>query len=141
MRHFAKACFLFLLLAMTGFVGCNSASTVTGKVTLDNAPLPAGEVMFHPSTQGALAVGSVVNGSYEMATGQSDKIEPGDYRVTVIATALPATGLTTGYDGRPTESVGERLTPDIYADPATTPLKATVKPGANSIDFDLKSQP
>lgn len=140
MSHFVRSSCV-ILLALVGFVGCNSAATVTGKITLDNAPLPTGEVTFYPSAQGALAIGSVANGSYELAIGQSDKIEPGDYRVTVIATGLPAEGLTIGPDGRPTETVGERLTPEVYADPATTPLKATVKPGANSLDFDLKTQP
>ena len=140
MSHSARTCCL-ILLALVGIVGCDSSATVTGKITLDNAPLPTGEVTFYPSAQGALAIGTVVNGSYELAIGQSDKIEPGDYRVTVVATGIPAAGLTTGADGRPTETVGERLTPDIYADSATTPLKATVKPGANSLDFDLKTQP
>jgi hypothetical protein len=134
--------FVFLFGAvLTLALGCDNGATVRGRVTQNGQPLPTGEIMFHPSAQGAIPIGSVVNGEYELATGQSDQVEKGDYRVTIEAKAPPEEGLVVGPGGQMTEAVGKRLTPDVYANPATTPLKATVKAGRNALDFDLKSAP
>jgi hypothetical protein len=120
-------------------VGCGGESTVHGKVTFNGAPLDNGEVMFHPGAQGALAIGSITKGSYELSTGQSDKVAQGTYKVTIVAnekvTEAPAVN-----PANPTmEYVPKRLTPDVYADEKTTPLTAEVKPGSNTFNFDLKS--
>ena len=133
---------LFLgMIACTLTVGCSSSSTVSGTVNLDGKPLPTGEVMFHPVGDGAMAVGTVTNGRFQMSTGQSDEVAPGSYKVTVIAveTLTPEQlEQATGPNGM--EATGKRITPNLYADANTSPLTAEVKAGSNSFPFELTSQ-
>lgn len=131
-------CFFAVILTFAG--GCSNSATVTGSVSVDGKALTMGEVIFHP-TKGSLAIGSIVEGKYQLSTGQVDQVEPGEYVVTVNARELPTTELATDAQGNVTEAVGKLLTPEIYTDPATSPLKASVKPGANQFDFDLKTPP
>lgn len=131
---------VWMFVALIALCGCNSKARVNGAVTLDGKALESGEVMFHPTAQGALAVGTIENGSYALSTGQSDDVEPGTYKATIIATGKPPEGLQTDANGQQMEAVGARLTPEIYADPKTTPFEFTVKAGSQRIDLPLKSQ-
>lgn len=98
--------------------------------------------MFHPVSDGPMSIGSIVNGNYVMATGQSDNVEPGSYDVTIIAVEmLTPEQLEAATGPNAMEAVGKRLTPDIYADTNTSPLKAEVKAGHNTFNFDLRSSP
>lgn len=126
-----------LLLTLVLCVGCNSSSTASGTVTFNGQPLETGEVLFHPTTEGAIATGTILKGNFEMSTGQDATLAAGSYKVTVTANEKPDFAKI-GAEGA--EFVPKRLTPEIYANPTTTPLKAEVKPGANKFTFDLSSQ-
>jgi hypothetical protein len=118
---------LLLLLA-----GCGAhESAVTGKVTLDDAPLTSGTVAFYPSNGGAAAYGSIQpNGSYTLETGASGGLAAGEYAVTVVATTPPQPGF----------QFGKLLSPERYNNIKTSDLKFTVKVGSNKIDLPLHSK-
>ena len=70
---------------------------VTGKVTLDGAPLDFGSITFSPKSANATSSGAViVNGEYSIP--ESKGLPPGEYAVRINATsaakssAIPAEG-------------------------------------------------
>jgi hypothetical protein len=80
------------------------------------------------------------DGRYALQTGAERGLAPGDYTVTVAANATPEEATKMGFKvGR--EGIMPLLTPPKYADVTTSPLKATVKPGAQEIDLVLEPQP
>jgi len=131
------------LLVWACITGCNGTSaTVSGTVTLDGEPVEGspelyGTVSFYREDgSGAPAVGIIKSaGSYTLATGSQQRLEPGKYNVAVSVKKIhpPAEpgGLT-----RP-----ERVSPEKYSKPATSGLAREVKPGNNTFDFALSSQP
>jgi len=124
-----------LLLCASG-CGASMGATVSGKVTLDGAPLTTGNVMFTPTGQGPAAGGTInPSGVYEITTGTEEGLPPGEYKVTVVATkpAPPAAP-----DKPPPPPIP--ITPAKYGRPETTDLKHTVKSGINVIDLELKSK-
>ncbi len=134
-------CCVCLFALASVFLGCNSSSTVSGRISVDGTALESGEVMFHPEAQGAIAIGSVVNGTYTLSTGQSDEVAAGEYKVTVVAHEKVDPAEVAGRSEAGMEYAPKRITPEIYADVSTTPLSAEVKAGANRFNFELKSQP
>src|SRR5215813_12654149 len=79
------------LVACTG-LGCGSDGfvPVTGIVLLDNRPLAAGSIVFHPdetkgNTSLHLPAGEVKDGKYELWTNRHRGAPPGAYKVVVIA--------------------------------------------------------
>jgi hypothetical protein len=82
-----------------------------GKVTFKGKPVAEGKLAFHPDG-GKPVVADIKGGAYS-AKG----VPLGQFWVTV-------------------ESAG---VPRRYADPKTTPLRAEVKKGKNTLDFDLKN--
>jgi hypothetical protein len=131
-RILIPLCFL-----LAAFAGCGSqlGATVSGKVTLDGAPLTSGDVMFTPTGKGPAAGGSIdSSGSYQLATGTDSGLPPGEYKVTVVATkpAPPAAA-----NQPPPAPIP--ITPPKYGRPETTDLKVTVAAGSNTIDLTLKS--
>ena len=111
-----------------------------GVVKLAGAPLETGVVTFTPTTSGPSAYGAITaGGRYELKTGASGGLELGDYVVTVAANATPeqaaAMGIKVGREG-----IMPLLTPTVYADTKTSPLKVTVKAGRQELDFDLEKQ-
>lgn len=118
-----------LLLALAG-CGSPHESSISGKVTIDGKPLATGTVTFHPLGGGAAAYGLIrPDGEYAISTGAEKGLAAGEYAVTVVATTPPAPG----------HDFGELLASAQYGTVERTPLRATVKPGINRIDFDLKS--
>lgn len=113
--------------------GCGRpGASVEGTVTLDGSPLPAARVTFHPDSPGPVAYGlSLDDGSYCLKTGaRQSGLAPGGYRVTVFALEAVA-----GAE----EKVGPLLTPPVYGDPATTPLRCQVDAGLNRVPLALES--
>lgn len=122
-------------------VGCGGRpATVAGVVKMAGAPLENGVVTFTPVKGGPSAYGTITaGGRYELKTGAGRGLELGDYVVTVAANATPEQAAALGFKvGR--EGIMPLLTPLKYADTATSPLKATVKPGSQDLDFDLEKR-
>jgi hypothetical protein len=113
---------------------------VSGTLTLDGQPLAASDtvrvtIMFYPEGGGAPAAALAdTNGRYELSTGGQMGIAQGRYVAVVSATdsSSDAAG------GAPRKKI---ITPVKYADPKQSGLVADVKPGNNTIDFALESQP
>jgi hypothetical protein len=118
--------------------GCSQSETVavTGTVTLNGKPADQAEVMFNPK-QGRLATGVTdANGRFILSTAKpSDGAMPGDYVITLAEYYPP--------DKPPALPKGGGLLPSRfppkYADPAKSPLTATVERGKkNDFQFDVK---
>jgi hypothetical protein len=130
---------VLLISLVTG--GCGGrAATVNGTVTLDGAPVEGSPDLygtvsfFREDGGGAPAVGIIGGGGhYDVATGGSKGLEPGNYMVAVSVKKIlpPATpgGLT-----RP-----QRISPAKMTKPEESGLRADVKSGSNTFNFDLTS--
>jgi hypothetical protein len=64
-------------------LGCGAPSTaaLTGKVTLDGAPVTAGNIVFLPQGEGPKAAAAIVEGNYTIPAEVG--LKPGVYRVEV----------------------------------------------------------
>ncbi len=120
-----------------GLGGCGGVheSNVSGKVSLDGQPLNTGNVTFYPSQGGAAVYSRIgANGAYQLKTGDTFGLKPGEYKVTVVATENPP--VVKG--GTP--PIGKVITPRKYGELQETDLVFTVGPGDNTIDLRLTSQ-
>ena len=112
---------------------------VRGGVFFRDRPAPGATVVFHPvaSTDPKAPRPSGVvaaDGTFTLSTFALDDGAPaGDYVVAIVwLTPAPATATASA-------ERGNRL-PQVYADPKSSPLRATVKEGPNVLDpFKLKS--
>jgi len=113
-------------------VGCGGepTATVTGKVTIDGRPVANLEVSFNPKEAGTgtTALGFTdADGNYKLSyPGGKTKIPVGEYTVSIV----------------PAETDEAQSRPPVIIPPCyntATKLTASVKPGANTIDFPLKS--
>jgi hypothetical protein len=124
---------------------------------LAGKPVTTGAVWFYPAASGRPAIGEIgSDGRYTLATfAPADGALLGEHRVVIesreinrtlapapkAAADLPAD--LPDYVRRELESsmpIREKVTwfvPEVYAATATSPLRADVKPGQNTIDFDL----
>ncbi len=121
-----------VLLAVAGCGGPDLAP-VSGKITVGGQPVSRGSVTFMPDqdkgTSGKVAVGDIqADGSYSLQTFDSDDgALVGHHRVIV-----GGRGLEDAENMAPDPSI-----PPRYANPTQSGLTAEVKPGTNTIDFDL----
>ena len=121
-------------------VGCGRRAEVSGVVTLDGKPLPAGVVTFSPANAGPSGYGAIAaDGSYTVQLGSSQGLPPGEYVVTVAANAAAAAGGTPG-PGPLSDAITPLMTPQRYADPALSPLRATLKSGTQQLPLVLRSE-
>jgi hypothetical protein len=116
------------------FVGCSGTqlAKVTGRVTLDGAPLADGVVTFEPAagTAGPEFSGMLSNGEYKVAK----EVLPGDYAIKIRS--WQKTGrIVKSPHGEMTDEIVNAI-PERYWGPKTE-LSAHLKPGANTIGFDL----
>ncbi len=119
---------------------------VSGRVTYQGRPLTTGRIAFQPE-QGRPAIGDIgPDGTYRLTTFEpGDGALPGHYRVTVESMRVTGTVApppkSLAEEGRSKSRQGrhavEWLAPEKYARLPSTPLTAEVKPGPNSINFDL----
>ncbi|MBX3398447.1 MAG: carboxypeptidase regulatory-like domain-containing protein [Gemmataceae bacterium] len=93
MKRAATLCGLFFLLLVTG--GCGSGFVpVSGKVTLDGAPVAGAQVTFvTESGDKAFSGGTNEAGDFEITSGPHKGVPAGNYKVTVIK--APAFGSST----------------------------------------------
>jgi hypothetical protein len=136
MKRFVCACVLVGLAAIAGCGGDGASGvTVSGTVTLDNAPLETGMITFLPSDgKGASAGATITNGKYRT------KIEPGPKKVSIISEKV------IGQTPRdPADPTGEQITqtqqiiPPQYNDQTTLTLDVPAG-GKNDADFTLTSK-
>jgi len=159
-----------ILIVVPVVVGCGGPKGlpvcyVEGIVTLDGKPLEGALVSFYPEVSGEntrTAAGySDASGKYTLT---SDGGEPqkgalaGDYVVTISLQTVEATGAPTvpavdvstmsspigdsrgPSGGSSSQAKRTDITPKVYADVSTSPLKAPVKKGKNNIPFEITSK-
>lgn len=129
-RMIHKSLRFSVLLVLLAAVGCGGTPSrpIQGKVTLDGAALPAGEVVFLPVGGGTQSVkAEVKDGAYKT------ECPVGKRRVQVFAYRESAKESPMG--GKETE----QYIPAVYNDKST--LEVNVEPsGKDPFDFDLKSK-
>lgn len=136
---------LVLTICASAIVGCQKSlpATVSGTVTLDGEPLPegpnyAGTIVLYPTAGGAAAYGQITKGGhYEVQTGTTQGLAPGDYKVTVRLVEIEPEP-PGGYVNAPAQKL---ISPKRYNDRELTDLTKSIAEGANTIDLDLTSKP
>lgn len=141
---------------MTLASGCGRSprvEMVEGIVALDGQPVQGATVFFSPvapASEGAAGLPAAgrtaADGSFRLNAGGGAKpgtgTKVGDYVVTVIkqeSDSLPSPDLNAP-PVVPKEIRVRDLLPTIYKLAATSPLRATVKPGKNTYRFELDSK-
>jgi len=133
-----RAALVVILSSLPAIIGCSQSDTVavTGTVTLNGKPTEQAEVMFNPK-HGRLATGVTdASGHFTLSTAKpNDGAAPGEYVITLAEYYPP--------DKPPQLPRGGGLLPSRfppkYADPAKSPLTATVERGKkNEFLFDVK---
>lgn len=123
------------LLLVLLIAGCDDRgpATVGGTVTFDGGKLKAGVVGFHPETVGATPVYGPISGesTYTLTSDEVPNLPAGSYIVTIVGRepVIPRPGAP--------GAQGKQLTPDKYAGRDTSPLRAIIRPGANTVDFNV----
>ena len=152
-------CFAVLLAALTA-AGCGRGqkwdlTSVTGTVTRGGKPLPGVEVQFLPEAgagvRGPRTTGITdARGRYRLSTDVGeDGAVVGKHRVCLFDRTVLFPPGSTIRDQLPPD-VAARLPPagpaqearfpESYGRPGETPLRAGVKPGDNTFDFDLPAK-
>ena len=146
------------LLSVAGLAfcdGCGSGAgptgTVSGTVTFNGQPVPAGTTVAFVSDKGYTAAGVVEKeGRYQLLTGKRDKhIPAASYQATVSPPAnemseaeysamMQASGSKARLAPRPTEMP---VIPPKYFNKATSGLSFTVVKGKNTFDIKLEQPP
>lgn len=139
----SRAAWALCSAVMTSIVltGCgNGLSSVSGTLNLDGTPLARTDnvnvtIMFYPESGSGAPAAAMADetGRYVLSTGSQESLAPGSYVVTLSATEFTP---PTAAGGMPNRRV---LTPARYANPKQSGLRAEVKPGRNTFDFELSS--
>jgi hypothetical protein len=108
-----------------------TTGTVSGKVTLQGQALPAGVVVFSNTKLGVGASAKLDStGAYKV----DQPLRTGEYEVAVQPPPPPAPHEMPATGAPPAPSV---QIPPQYQSPGTSGLKATIKEGASTADFNL----
>ena len=159
----SRALSLFVAVAaLVGVAGCGpsrpAVAPVSGAISYGGTPVTTGVIYFYPE-KGRPATSLISrDGTYTLGTfTQADGALMGSHRVVIesriTSPAAPRRTLSTPAlppdapealrremaDGLLTQAGDELnwLVPEMYAGVATTPLRANVAPGRNTIDFAL----
>ncbi len=128
-----------LILAVSALVGCGSRydlGLVAGTVRLDGEPLADATIVFVPQSGRRSVAVTDGNGRYSLAyTVKQRGAQPGEHRVSITTGIAPSSAEADmpASEGRP------EVLPPRYHD--NTELRAEVKRGRNTIDFDLTRSP
>jgi len=122
----------FVFLCFFAAVGCgNPVATVTGKVTLNGKALEFGDIGFHLDDGSVVGNAKILNGGIYSIEGKA-QLPPGNYKAVIIANE-------TSVSKEPGSVIMPKcITPEKYGSKEKTPLKAELKAGANTANFDLK---
>jgi hypothetical protein len=145
------------LVVATGCSGGSASVEAKGKLTWDDGkPITGANVRFVPTEAGKPeAVGFTdANGDFALKTQGKDGAAPGDYQVAVIKTATAATMPEAANAATTPEEAAAQMAkmmqqyktakksasevPDIYADPAKTPLTVKIEKSNQPIELKLK---
>jgi len=122
-----------LLLFPTGCENGPVKGDVRGKVTFKGQPVKEGRVTFLNTKEGGAAEALIgEGGSFAVQGG----VVVGDYIVEIT----PLTQIVDTDPGKSPPAPVEKPAPDIpakYRQQGKTPLRASVKPGKNEINFDM----
>jgi len=122
---------------------------VTGKVTVDGAPLAGATVVFKGTERGSSGV-TDAQGVYTLMTfDPGDGVPAGSYKVTVIKQEI--VGADTSYSdvdspnyGKepPPEALGKKVfhVAEKFASPDSSGLTATVQSGPNEFNFEVTAK-
>lgn len=148
---------LLAIVLMASLSGCGSSDglakryKVSGKVTYKGQPLAKGNIMFYPATTDPKGVnngatGTIVNGEYQLSTvTDNDGAYPGEYVVAIESKDVDMKQAEGGVKGGVFKQDdvakayrgAKSLIPAKYAVAETSGLKASVKSGSNSFNFEL----
>jgi hypothetical protein len=137
-RSFAGVFVLSLAFLAMGLAGCSrgpAVGDVSGKVTFGGKPVTEGTVTFiNPTTGYVAAAGLQEDGSYAIATPEGGLVV-GDYVVMVN----PLIYVDRSNPRTPPSPVEKRAPniPEKYRNQGRTPLRASVKIGPNTFNFDM----
>ena len=130
------------LLGIVGSVGCggnDDIGDVSGVITVAGSAAGPGTIMFDP-VPGEGPIGPSAVGHFEadgrytlMLPGQRKGAHVGQYRVMILSAVKEEFGEEEVASKRAPSKINIR-----YEDIKNSGLTATVKPGANEIDFDLE---
>jgi hypothetical protein len=152
MRALRQSIALSAILLVVAVVGCGGydygpTGSITGRLTMDGKPLPAGHaVTFMEMQKGYLAFGVTnENGDFEVKSWNEGNMPLGPYKVAIAPPAGTAPD-TSKYSADELfehpelmeERGGEALFPRRYLATSTSGLEYTVKEGENHFDIDLK---
>jgi len=125
---------IVIAVSVSFLCGCGSQlPTVQGTVTLDDAPVPNGTVVFESPDRATAIAKTNDDGRYEMMTASKRGMAAGDYSVAISAYETR--------DGGSESPIPVLRTPKKYNSAATSGLSATIADGKNEVDFQLKSSP
>ena len=116
---------------------------VSGKATLDNAPLKGASVAFigqGDKNKGTLIAATNDEGAYKLLGNEGAGIPAGKYKVVVTKMALKGGQVPSGEGRDEAEEKGllVNILPPIYENTASTPFEFEVKVGQNTFNLDLK---
>jgi hypothetical protein len=143
---------LFLSVLLLTAVGCGSKGTITGTVSYQGKPIPAGTIIFSPDSGEPAANGPIADGKYTV-----DKVPPGPAKVSVSSSysegfTSPMQVAMQKSGGKPPGEMPEGARklmegsaqaqkgikiPEKYGDAAKSGLTYTVKSGKQTHDIDL----
>ena len=140
-------CLLFLTLTGCHGDGRSPTGSVEGTVTVDGQPLDEGTIIFESPgkrpASGEIRAGKIVN---VMTYVAGDGVPTGSQKVAINATVATSSISVPDNPGQvmPVDAnymgVGESLIPAKYNNPETSGLTAEIKPGKNSLQFDVKTK-
>jgi len=116
-------------------------SGVTGRVTLDNQPAPAGTIVFIPLVPGQLQSQGIIQEDGTFVIEAENGPSPGEYKVEILCAKKTGRRIQSMSSSDGTGMIDERV-PVIPAryNTATT-LRQTIKSGENKLLYELKSSP
>jgi hypothetical protein len=114
---------------------------VTGRVTLDDAPAPAGTIVFVPVAVGQMQAQGIISDDGTFAIAAADGPSPGEYKVEIQCAKKTGRRVASLSSSDGTGTIDERV-PVVPAKYNTaTTLRQQIAPGENVLEFQLRSKP